>query len=396
MLPDIDVDNVFIYISDATRLDFAPIEVLNRGLQFRTIASGIHSPTSIASIVSGTYLPQHHVGDFSDTLPSDVPNLLEANDVSTRFANTMNDVRFDPGGSEDIIADTLDVDAIPPEELDEVEPPFIFVERGPGGHAPYVQKHELDTGQNYFRDRGAAPRSRFADEYTAAIEEDTEWFLSRLALLEERDLLESTVIIYTSDHGEMLGESGMQSHAPPIHPRHVYVPTVFIHPKLPEGQSVSGVLRHVDIQPTVSGMLDIEVQESVRSAGRDLTEEPTGEHGCAFYSNPQYTRLGRMDVSFDSVWDRTGGYVFPRTGRLSRLMLAAHYLFRAPWRKFARENALSHLWFKLRGDRCHWSPALSTRAAKSHLKEVRKFSQSETDTETNEVPKDRLQELGYY
>lgn len=395
MLSDIDIDNVYVYISDATRLDFTPVEVLNRGVSFRTIASGIHSPTSIASLVSGTFLPQHKVGDFSDVLPNDVPCLLDAEGVDTGFANTMNDVRFDPGGSADIIANTLDIESGPPELLDEIESPFIFVERGPGGHAPYVAKKEYDTAQNYMRDRGAASRGRYGQEYRIAVKEDTKWFLSRLEALERRGDLEDTLVIYTSDHGEMLGEAGMQSHSPPIHPRLVYVPTVFIHPEMSTGESIDGVLRHVDILPTISSLLSLSWSGKVEPAGRDLITESTAEYGYSFYDNNKQTPLGDTNIRFDSVWDRTGGYVFPRIGLIKRSVMAIHHMLRAHWREYARRHWKAHLSFKLRGVRCHWSPTFEESDGRRLVERVHNLDRTSGVDVSNEVATERLRELGY-
>lgn len=395
MLPSLEVDNVYIYIADAVRADFSPGRVTNRGCSVPTISSGIHSPTSISSIVSGTYLPQHQVQDFADTLPADVPNLLDVENIEAGFANTMNDVRFDPGGSEDIIANTLDIDSGPPELLERIESPFVFVERGPGGHAPYVEKHELDTGKNYFEDRGSASRSLFASEYTEAVEEDADWFLDRLELLDARGLLDDTLVIYTSDHGEMLGESGMQSHSPPIHPRHVYVPTVFIHPELSVMSAPGGVARHVDIAPTAASLLDIDWETPIKPVGRDLSSRTLAETGASFYANERSTPVGNMNIGFDSVWDRTGGYVFPKSGIVSRFLLAGYHLSRAPWRSYAREHALEHVAFKIRGQRTHWSPALSEEAARKSLDQIEQRESGTVDEAANEVPVDRLKELGY-
>lgn len=395
MLEDLTVENVFIYIADAVREDFAPERVLDRGLSIRTIAAGIHSPTSISSLVSGTYFPQHGVSGFADTLPSDLPNLLHADGVKTGFANTMNDVRFDPGGSADIIANTLDVDGGTPELLSKIEPPFVFIERGPGGHAPYVQKHQLDTGDNYFRQRGNAPRSLFVNEYRQAIIEDTNWFFGRLDELMERGLLDETLVVYTSDHGELLGEQGMLAHSPPIHPRHVYVPTVFIHPDIDITHVKESVFRHVDIVPTVASLLDLDFETPVAPAGIDLTEDSLADNGPTFYAFTKSTPFGAVEVAFDSAWDATGGYVFPRTGRFSRFLMGIHHMTRSSWSAYTRSRPLTHLWFQLRGDRCHWAPTLTPEDARAVIKDVRAREVSQQDGSRNEVPEERLRELGY-
>lgn len=395
MLDELNVDNVFLYIADAVRADFAPERVLNKGINVRTIAAGIHSPTSIASIVSGTYLPQHGVGDFTDTLPSDTPNILHSEEINTGFANTMNDVRFDPGGSADIIANTLDVEANSPEFLSEIEPPFVFIERGPGGHAPYVQKHELDTGDNYFRDRGNAHRSQYSSEYQKAVTEDADWFLGRLEELAERGLLEDTLVIYTSDHGELLGEQGMLAHSPPIHPRHVYVPTVLIHPQLDVGHTEGGVLRHVDIVPTIASLLGVEFNTRVQPVGIDLTNSSLPDQGPTFYAISKSTPFGEIDIAFDSAWDTTGGYVFPKTGRFSRLLMGGYHMTQSSWSDYTRAHPLLHMWFQLRGDRCHWAPRMTTEEAKALISDIRNRATSQVDQERQEVPKERLRELGY-
>lgn len=394
MLPDIDVDNVYIYIADDVREDFAPTEVLNRGLRFKTIASGIHSPTSISSIVSGTYLPQHHVGRFQNTLPEDVPHIVKRDDVNTGFSNTMySRLGLDP--STGMIAQTLDVDVDPIERLDEIEPPFAYVERGIGGHAPYVDRNGPEVGAKYLRERSDAERHVFPKEYEMGVEDDTEWFLSQLDRLEERGVLDDTLVVYVSDHGEVLGEDGTLTHGPPIHPTQVRVPTVFIHPDLPAGREVDGVLRHVDILPTVSSLFDWEWDTPIQPAGRDLTSEDTARYGCTFYAAGHSTPLGEKQFRMDSVWTRHGGYVFPQMDPVERVLLAGYHFLEAPWAGYARRHPVEHLAFKLRGTRCHGAPGFSESEGKRVIRETRSFDASEGSGRTNEIPTERLEQLGY-
>lgn len=394
MFPNIDVSNVYIYIADDVREDFAPIDVLNRGLRFKTIASGIHSPTSISSIVSGTYLPQHHVERFQNTLAGDVPHIVKRDDVQTAFSNTMySRLGLDP--STGMIAQTLDVDVDPIERLDEIEPPFAYVERGIGGHAPYVERDNTEVEERYLRDRSDGPRYVFPKEYEMGVADDTEWFLSQLERLKARDLLDDTLVIYVSDHGEVLGENGILTHGPPIHPAHVRVPTVFIHPDLPSGQEADGVLRHVDILPTVSSLLGWEWDTPIMPAGRDLTREDTARYGCTFYAAAHSTPLGEKAFRMDSVWTRHGGYVFPQMDPIERALLAGYHFLEAPWAGYARRHPIEHLAFKLRGTRCHGAPGFSRSEAKRVISETRSLEASEGSDRTNEIPEERLKQLGY-
>lgn len=392
MLSTLDVENVFIYVADAVRWDFAPAGVIDRGLDVKTVASGIHSPTSISSIVSGTYLPQHHVAQFTDTLPEDVPNLLQSTSVSTALINSINHVRFEPSES-DLIGETLATDTDHPDVLSSIDPSFFVLERGPGGHAPYGDFQ--GDGWEYFEARGAAPRSTFAREYRSAIAKDTDWFLSRLAILEERGLLDDTLVIYTSDHGELLGEAGMLGHSAPIRPQHVYVPTVFIHPDVDDQTHRPGVLRHVDLVPTVASLLDVDISTPIRPAGRDLTDDELSDHGASFHTTPLNLPFGEHSVGFDSAWSANGGYVVPTTDVTSRLARGLYHLARVPWRAYARRNLGRYLAAQVRGVRTHGAPEQTYHEAQRYLERVKTREAGSRRQGRNAVSEESLRQLGY-
>lgn len=387
----LNVENVFLYVADAVRWDFAPDIVLNSGRAQKTVAAGIHSPTSIASILSGTALPQHHVAGFQDSLPETVPNLLDAESVSTALVNSINHVRFEPS-EESLIANTLNTDTSSPDILSEIEPPFFLFERGPGGHAPYGE-FEGD-GWEYFQDRGAAPRSQYATEYRRAIEKDTDWFRSRLDLLERRGLLEDTLVVYTSDHGELLGESGRLGHKPPIHPKHVYVPTVFMHPDLDRTVTQETVISHLDLAPTITSLLDLDSTATVPPVGRDLSAGSPVGHGASFHTYRTETPLGPFELPYESVWTASGGYVSPRRGRARRLLLGGNHLARIPWRKYARDHLGAFLRAYYEGDRTHGAPELSRAEGEKFLTRVKEHEGGERRA-AEEVARDSLRQLGY-
>ena len=69
--------------------------------------------------------------------------------------------------------------------------------------------------------------------------------------LEAQGLAENTVIIYTSDHGEMLGEHGLWRKMC-FYEQSARVPLQISWPgRLPEGQRVSGVTSNVDLTATI-------------------------------------------------------------------------------------------------------------------------------------------------
>ena len=76
--------------------------------------------------------------------------------------------------------------------------------------------------------------------------------------LERNGLLKSTVIIVSSDHGEMLGEDGTSlGHQYVACSEMLRVPLILAGPGLPEGVRVSAVTKNVDIVPTLIDLLGL-------------------------------------------------------------------------------------------------------------------------------------------
>ncbi|MEN8160677.1 MAG: sulfatase [Myxococcota bacterium] len=68
-----------------------------------------------------------------------------------------------------------------------------------------------------------------------------------------RGLLDDTLIVFLSDHGEHLGEhGGLWEHQPPGYRQVTHVPLLMRYPKaLPQGIRVSGPVQLIDVMPTV-------------------------------------------------------------------------------------------------------------------------------------------------
>ena len=102
-----------------------------------------------------------------------------------------------------------------------------------------------------------------------------------LTYLEERDLIENTLIIFMSDHGEGLGDHDEQTHGVLVYESTIRVPLII---RLPEASDLAGdsgvptrvpdSVRLVDIYPTVLDLLGIEAPEAVD--GRSLVPLITG------------------------------------------------------------------------------------------------------------------------
>jgi len=86
--------------------------------------------------------------------------------------------------------------------------------------------------------------------------------------LEEKGLRENTLIIYSSDHGEMLYKNGIcEKHT--FFEDAVKIPLIFSLPgTIPEARSSDAMISNIDLLPTVLTMLDIPVPEFVE--GKDI------------------------------------------------------------------------------------------------------------------------------
>ena len=81
-----------------------------------------------------------------------------------------------------------------------------------------------------------------------------------LDCLEERGLAENTLVIFTTDHGELLGDHGLWMKGPFHYEELVRIPMLLCWPKgIPGGQRVRGLVSQVDLAPTILSAVGEEV-----------------------------------------------------------------------------------------------------------------------------------------
>jgi choline-sulfatase len=93
--------------------------------------------------------------------------------------------------------------------------------------------------------------------------------------LKETGLLEKTLVVLTSDHGESLGEHGERTHGFYIYDATLRVPLLFHHPSLGAPRRIDAQVRTVDILPTVLELLGVTVPPAVE--GKSLRPALQGE-----------------------------------------------------------------------------------------------------------------------
>ncbi|MDF9743995.1 sulfatase-like hydrolase/transferase [Natrinema salsiterrestre] len=391
-LSSLDVSNVFVYVGDAVRWDHTPRSVLDRGLSSKSIAASTHSPTSFASLVTGLHPPRHGVDDFTNRLADETYRLFDVPGYETRFVNSVRDT---PAGTDtDPIFSVLDVR--PPavdEPFRDIEEPFVLMERGPGGHAPYG---DFDgSAWDYFERRGAQPASAYREEYARSVDRDAALFAERLEDLADRGLREDTLVVYTADHGELLGELGLLGHNGPMHPALVEVPAVFVHPDLSTGRLTNGVVRHVDLLPTVLDCLD---ESGGPTDGTSIASGPARDRGLSFYrsSLPTGPIAGFSGaLAYDGVWELDGGHVFARTPTHERLAAVLGTLSKSPKRSYLRANLSKAIGAYAAGHRTYGRPSIDADDARTLVAETRRGESSGRQIELSEDQRTHLEDLGY-
>ncbi|MHC4531045.1 MAG: sulfatase [Planctomycetota bacterium] len=111
--------------------------------------------------------------------------------------------------------------------------------------------------------------SKFADNPYAGEIAYTDYCIAPvIEKLKELGLFDSSLVIITGDHGEMLGEHGELTHGYFIYESAIKVPLIFKLPGQNEAKEVEELAGLIDIVPTVCGLLDIAVPPQVQ--GNDL------------------------------------------------------------------------------------------------------------------------------
>ena len=87
-------------------------------------------------------------------------------------------------------------------------------------------------------------------------------------VLEQKGVLQDTLVIITSDHGEQLGQHDVYGHAG-LHDAVIYIPLIISYPDvLPQGKRVCGFAQHADLLPTI---LDVAgISTTAKTDGRSL------------------------------------------------------------------------------------------------------------------------------
>lgn len=166
---------------------------------------------------------------------------------------------------------------------------------------PYQGPADGTTAQMLLSRKGyfsfnQADIERNIDLYDAGIRQLDAGIGELLELLEEEGLLEESLIVITSDHGEEFLDHGGVLHSQTHYQEVLKVPLLIRGPRIPKGKRIKELASLVDVTPTVLSLLGI--QTTVEFDGIDLS--PTWREGAP--ALPARSILAEADHN-DDVYD---------------------------------------------------------------------------------------------
>jgi arylsulfatase A-like enzyme len=122
-------------------------------------------------------------------------------------------------------------------------------------------------------------------------------------------LYDRTWIIVTGDHGELLGEHGLQGHGTTLHKELTHIPLVIKHPK-GEGSvgEVDAPAQLVDILPTILDRLDLPLPPGIQGSPLDALDHPVvaESYPLPFFENARGDVRALIEGDYKLIWSSSG------------------------------------------------------------------------------------------
>ncbi|MCP4039947.1 MAG: sulfatase [bacterium] len=176
----------------------------------------------------------------------------------------------------------------------------------------FLYVHYMDVHQSLYADTSPIYGTTVSDFYDSSIH----WVDRNVGMLvnalRDRNLLDKTMIVIMSDHGEGFFEHGQEGHARTLFREVQQVPLLIIPPfEIPGGIVVEPNVANVDIWPTVLDLLDLPPLE--RADGRSLvplieaaaSDAPPSQQARALAERGLFSQLdlswGKVEVESDPL-----------------------------------------------------------------------------------------------
>ena len=151
--------------------------------------------------------------------------------------------------------------------------------------------------------------------YLAEVESIDERVGYILKALKHTNLMDNTYIIFTSDHGEFLGEEGYIGHGGSFYEETVHIPLIFFGPGIKPGIKLNAYVSHIDLIPTIKDLLGLKYR--AKTEGKSYSEianylnenriptrlKRNGDR-CSWYPATVRNILKRPEVTFDETKEK--------------------------------------------------------------------------------------------
>ena len=92
----------------------------------------------------------------------------------------------------------------------------------------------------------------YQNYYFNCIQDNDNNLMKIIDSLEDNEMLDDTIIIFTADHGEMHGSHGLKGKGGFVYENNIHVPMIIVHPDFNGGAKISAVTSHIDIAATLA------------------------------------------------------------------------------------------------------------------------------------------------
>lgn len=319
-------------------------------------APATFSQASYASLFTGRDAPNHGAGFSARPLGSDATTLAEAlNAYGYRTAAFTGGAQVSRvAGLNQGFTTFRESAALSPlalqatravawldEHAADTEPIFLFV-HGYGAHIPYAgplgelydpgyggplhgiqdalgMPGLMNVAKGVMSIPGRAPISlsaadvtHIAAHYDGAVRYE-DYHLGRLLReLDTRGILDRSLVVVMSDHGEELGEYGAFRHGPAVTEEVLHVPVVVRFPEGGRARAWDGVVSLTDLAPTILDYLGVvapagidgeDVLDALRGGGEPTPRVAKAASGCCYaVRTPEWLLSGQLVEGAEPVW----------------------------------------------------------------------------------------------
>lgn len=111
---------------------------------------------------------------------------------------------------------------------------------------------------------------RFSDFYLNSLRAVDAQLVRLLDELKALGLSDETIVVFTSDHGEMGGAHGLRGKGPFAYEEAIHVPLYMTHPDVKGGHGSPALTSHIDMVPTLLALAGVTPTRAAEIAGREL------------------------------------------------------------------------------------------------------------------------------